>query len=76
MDALNDLDVLFLDALRRRPHPTHSSLDESLTVVEKLKPRRAFFVHMSHDLAHEETNRLLPANVRLAYDGLKLGFEI
>jgi len=76
MAALYDLDVLFLDALRRRPHPTHSSLEESLQIVERLKPRRAFFVHMSHDLAHEQTNRLLPPNVRLAHDGLKLEFEI
>lgn len=76
LDALHDLDVLFLDALRRRPHPTHSSLDESLKIVESLKPARAFFVHMSHDLGHEETNRTLPRHVRLAHDGLKLEFEI
>jgi len=76
MQVLQNLDVLFLDALRRRPHPTHSSLDESVKIVERLKPRRAFFVHMSHDLAHEETNRHLPSNVRLAYDGMKLEFEI
>jgi phosphoribosyl 1,2-cyclic phosphate phosphodiesterase len=74
--VLNGLDVLFLDALRKRPHPTHSSLEESLKVVEKLAPRRAFFVHMSHDLGHEETNRSLPDHVRLAHDGLKLEFEI
>jgi phosphoribosyl 1,2-cyclic phosphate phosphodiesterase len=76
MKALRGLDVLFLDALRHRPHPTHSSLDESLKRVEELKPARAFFVHMSHDLPHEETNRALPPNVRLAHDGLKLEFEI
>jgi phosphoribosyl 1,2-cyclic phosphate phosphodiesterase len=76
MKALQGLDVLFLDALRHRPHPTHSSLQESLQIVEKLKPLRAFFVHMSHDLGHEETNRSLPSHVRLAHDGLKLEFEI
>jgi phosphoribosyl 1,2-cyclic phosphate phosphodiesterase len=76
MQALEGLDVLFLDALRHRPHPTHSSLQESLQIVEKLKPVRAFFVHMSHDLGHEETNRSLPHHVRLAHDGLKLEFEI
>jgi len=76
MSALRGLDVLFLDALRRRPHPTHSSLDESLKVVEKLAPKRAFFVHMSHELGHEETNSSLPSHIRLAHDGLKLGFEI
>lgn len=76
MEALQGLDLLFLDALRRRPHPSHSSLDESLKIVEKLRPARAFFVHMSHDLGHEETNRSLPDGVRLAHDGLKLEFEI
>jgi len=76
MKALEGLDLLFLDALRRRPHPTHSSLDESLTIVDRLKPTRAFFVHMSHDLGHEETNRSLPPHVRLAHDGLRLEFEI
>ena len=76
MEALHGLDVLFLDALRHRPHPTHSSLHESLQIVDRLKPSRAFFVHMSHDLGHEETNRSLPPNVRLAHDGLKLEFEI
>lgn len=76
MSALSGLDVLFLDALRHRPHPSHSSLQESLGIVEQLKPARAFFTHMSHDLPHEETNRMLPANVRLAHDGLKLEFEI
>ena len=76
IQALDHLDVLFLDALRRRPHPTHSSLDESLKIVEHLQPSRAFFVHMSHDLGHEETNHSLPPHVRLAHDGLKLEFEI
>lgn len=76
LNSLHGLDLLFLDALRRRPHPTHSSLDESLKVVEKLAPNRAFFVHMSHDLGHEETNASLPPHIRLAHDGLKLEFEI
>jgi len=76
MAALEGLDLLFLDALRRRPHPSHSSLDESLKIVEALKPKRTFFIHMSHDLGHEETNRTLPEGVRLAHDGLKLEFEI
>jgi phosphoribosyl 1,2-cyclic phosphate phosphodiesterase len=73
---LEGLDLLFLDALRRRPHPTHSSVEQSLKIVERLKPRRTFFTHISHDLRHEETNASLPPNVQLAYDGLKLEFEI
>lgn len=73
---LEDLDVLFLDALRRKPHPTHSSVEQSLKIVERLKPRRTFFTHISHDLPHEATNSSLPENVQLAHDGLKLEFEI
>jgi len=70
MEKLRDLDVLFLDALRHRPHPTHSTIEDSLVTVTALKPRRAFFTHICHDLAHEATEAALPANVRLAYDGL------
>jgi len=73
---LEDLDILFLDALRHKPHPTHSTVENSLTIVKRLKPCRAFFTHICHDLAHEETNASLPPNVRLAHDGLKLEFEI
>ena len=73
---LRHLDVLFLDALRHQPHPTHSTVENSLRIVEMLQPKRAFFTHICHDLAHEATNVSLPGNVRLAYDGLKLDFEI
>jgi phosphoribosyl 1,2-cyclic phosphate phosphodiesterase len=73
---LGGLDILFLDALRHKPHPTHSTVENSLSIAERLKPRRTFFTHICHDLGHEETNAALPPNVRLAYDGLKLEFEI
>ena len=76
MEKLRALDILFLDALRHRPHPTHSTVENSLRLVEELKPQRAFFTHICHDLPHEETNRNLPDHVRLAHDGLKLEFEI
>lgn len=76
MARLRDLDILFLDALRHRPHPTHSTVANSLRLVEELGPRRAFFTHISHDLPHEETNQAFPQHVRLAHDGLKLEFEI
>jgi phosphoribosyl 1,2-cyclic phosphate phosphodiesterase len=73
---LQDLDVLILDALRREPHPSHSHLEKSVAFVEKLKPRRAFFTHMSHDLDHAITEAELPPHIRLAYDGLQINFEI
>ncbi len=76
MAQLQELDILFLDALRHRPHPTHSTVENSSRLVELLKPKRAFFTHICHDLPHEATNAKLPENVRLAYDGLKLEFSI
>lgn len=76
MRQLEGLDILFLDALRHHPHPTHSTVANSLEIVERLKPKRAFFTHISHDLPHQETNAALPENVRLSHDGLKLEFEI
>lgn len=76
LSLLTGLDVLILDALRRQPHPTHSTLENSITLVEKIKPRRAFFTHMSHDLDHDATNAILPPHIRLAYDGLQLNFDI
>jgi len=76
LEQLEGLDVLFLDALRYKPHPTHSTVEHSLQTVERLKPRRAFFTHICHDLPHETTNASLPGNVQLCYDGMKLEFEI
>ena len=73
---LQNLDVLIIDALRRDPHPSHSHLEKSVALVEELKPHRAFFTHMSHDLDHEATNAKLPPHMRLAYDGQQVAFEI
>lgn len=69
---LEGLDVLILDALREKPHPTHFSLSESLDVIERLKPRRAYLTHLSCSLEYEKTNAQLPPHVELAYDGLKI----
>ena len=72
MELLRGLDVLFLDALRHRPHPTHSTVEDSQKTVERLAPRRAFFTHICHDLPHQATEAHLPPHIRLAYDGLEL----
>jgi phosphoribosyl 1,2-cyclic phosphate phosphodiesterase len=69
---LEGLDVLILDALRHVPHPTHSTVAQSVEWVRRLKPQRALFTHMAHDLGHQATNASLPANTALAFDGLKL----
>lgn len=76
MEKLRGLDILFLDALRHKPHPTHSTVEQALAIVDEVKPKRAFFTHICHDLPHEATNAALPPQVRLAYDGMRLEFEI
>lgn len=75
IEMLRGLDVLFLDALRYKPHPTHSTVERSLAWVEQLAPRRAFFTHICHDLSHARVEERLPAHVRLAYDGLEVRVE-
>jgi phosphoribosyl 1,2-cyclic phosphate phosphodiesterase len=73
---LQDLDELILDALRDTPHPMHQTVSQALALVEKVKPKRAWFTHIAHDLGHAATNERLRkqgySNVELAYDGLKL----
>lgn len=72
---LHGLDVLFLDALRHKPHPTHTTLSRAIRYVEELKPRRAYFTHISHDLPHARTDEALPDGVHLAWDGLRIEIE-
>lgn len=72
MAKLGGLDVLFLDALRHREHPTHSTVAHSVETAKRLGARRTFFTHMGHDLMHEETERSLPEGMQLAYDGLEI----
>ena len=71
---LEGLRVLVLDALRLKPHPGHFNVEQALEVVDRLKPERTYFTHMSHELEHEATNRMLPPGVELAYDGLTFDF--
>ena len=68
--GLQDLDVLVLDCVRLKLHSTHLCLDEALSYIEELKPKRAFLTHLNHDIMYERESKLLPANVKLAYDGL------
>jgi phosphoribosyl 1,2-cyclic phosphate phosphodiesterase len=76
LPLLQGLDVLFLDGLRHTPHPTHSTVENSIRIADRLQAKRVFFTHICHDLPHEETNAALPTHVRLSYDGMKLEFEI
>jgi len=67
---LQGLDCLVLDALRRRPHPTHFTIDEAVQMATRIGAGRTYFTHIAHDLPHAETCAGLPAGMTLAHDGL------
>lgn len=72
MSALADLDVLVLDCLRFKEHPTHLWVDKALDYIDKLKPRRTYFTHIAHDVKYDRDSPRLPKGVEWAYDGLTL----
>lgn len=73
MDGLRDLEVLVLDCVRIKPHSTHLCLEEALSIIEDLKPRKAYLTHLNHDILHRRDARLLPNNVEFAFDTLVVG---
>lgn len=72
IDAVKGVDTLILSCLRETPHITHLNLKEALALLDVIKPKRCYFVHMTHEVNHQEWENLkkLPPNVFLAYDEL------
>ncbi len=73
-ELLQGLDTLVLDALRRRHHPNHMSLDDAIDNIRNLQAKRSYLTHISHELEHAEISSELPEHIQLAYDGLKVDF--
>ncbi len=73
---LRNLDVVVLDALRREPHPSHSHLENSVRIAEKIGAKRTYFTHIAHEMDHAEVEAELPSHIRPAHDGLRLEFRI
>ncbi len=69
---LEGLDHLVLSALRHKPHPTHATVAQAVGWARRIGARHTWLTHIAHELGHEETNRALPENIRLAHDGLSL----
>jgi phosphoribosyl 1,2-cyclic phosphate phosphodiesterase len=69
---LEGLDVLVLGALGFRPHPTHFSIEQAIAASRRIRPRRTYFTHIAHQVAHAATTEQFPAGVHLAFDGLRL----
>ena len=75
LERLKNLDVLILDALRVRPHPTHFTISEAVETAQRIGAGRTYFVHMTHSVLHAETEAGLPENILLAYDGLTIELD-
>ena len=67
---LHGLDVLIINALRERPHPSHLNIKQATELAQKLKAKETYFTHMTHDILHDEVNGALPENIGLGYDGM------
>ena len=73
VEKVKGVDVMVLNCLRERQHPTHLSLEASLAYIKRIAPKKAYLVHMCHDLTHAEwLERLAGTNVEPAYDGLEI----
>lgn len=73
LPLLEGVDVLILNALRFKSHPTHLNIEEAIGLVNTIKPARTFFTHISHDMGlHPEVDNILPDHIRLGYDGLQI----
>ena len=72
ISKLKGVDVLVLNCLRVRPHPTHLNLEAAMAYLEEIGPRKAYLTHICHDMTHEAWKQVLPDWVEPAYDGMEM----
>ena len=73
---ISDVEVLVIDGLRDKPHPTHLTVSGAVEVALAIRAQRSFLTHLTHEKCHVDRQRVLPAGVEAAYDGLKFEFEL
>jgi len=69
---LQNLQILILDAVRYRPHPTHFHIEKAIQVSQQINPKLTYFTHINHDIQHQQLTKELPANIKVAYDTLTI----
>lgn len=70
------IDFLIISALRHKPHPSHANLDQAVEWAQRIGARQTWFTHIAHELGHAATNRVLPAGMALAHDGLSFAVDL
>jgi phosphoribosyl 1,2-cyclic phosphate phosphodiesterase len=73
---LQGLETLVLPALRHKPHPSHATVAKAVEWARRIGARQTWLTHIAHELGHDETNRMLPENIRMAYDGLEVAIRL
>ena len=69
---LQNLDILLLDCLREKSHPTHINIEQSLAYIGRIKAKQSYMIHMTHELEYASLSKKLPKDVFVGFDGLKL----
>ncbi|MDG1097218.1 MAG: MBL fold metallo-hydrolase [Methylophilaceae bacterium] len=69
---LENLDLLLIDCLRVKEHPTHINIEQSLAYIGQIKAKQSVLIHMTHELEYKALAKMLPKNVSVGYDGLKI----
>jgi phosphoribosyl 1,2-cyclic phosphate phosphodiesterase len=72
-EKIKGSEIIVVNALRREPHLSHFTFNEAINLMEELKPKKAYFTHISHQLGlHNDVSKELPSFIELAYDGLQI----
>jgi phosphoribosyl 1,2-cyclic phosphate phosphodiesterase len=75
-ETVRGVEVLIIDGLRDRPHPTHLNVAGAVETAQAIGARNSFLTHQTHDKSHVARSRELPAGIGVTYDGMKFEFEL